>query len=280
MEKVETVQDMRALGARLRGRRGGLSLVPTLGALHAGHEAVISAAVSAGGPVVVSIFVNPLAFGLNENFLGYPRSLDADLGVCARLGVSAVFAPPVGEVYPRGFSTFVAEEHVSKPLCGISRPTHFRGYATLTAKLLNIVGPGRLYLGQKDAQHVAVARKVVADLNFPVEIVVVPTVREADGLAAAVRNSELTAGQRQDALALSKALKRVKTMVDAGMLSSDRLIAEATHILGQHRRVRVIYVAVVDPETMESVREVTPGKSLICVAAWLDEVRLTDNAVL
>jgi len=280
MEKVESVPNMRALAARLRGRRGGLSLVPTMGALHAGHEAVIGAALAAGGPVVVSVFVNPLAFGLNENFAGYPRRLDADLGLCARMGVSAVFAPSVEEVYPRGFSTYVAEEHVSKPLCGISRPTHFRGFATLTAKLLNIVGPERIYLGQKDAQHVAVVRKMVADLAYAVEVVVVPTVREADGLAAAVRNSELTQGQRQDALAIDKALKRVKAMVDSGVLSSDRLVAEATHIMGQHRRIRVIYVSVVDPYTMEPVREVVPGRTLISIAAWLDEVRLTDNAVL
>jgi|CZKI01.1.fsa_nt_gi pantoate--beta-alanine ligase len=280
MEKVETVSNMRALAARLRTRRGGLSLVPTMGALHAGHEALIGAAVSAGGPVVVSIFVNPLSFGSNENFGGYPRSLDADLATCARLGVSAAFVPSIEEIYPRGFSTYVTEEHVSKPLCGISRPTHFRGVATLVAKLLNIVGPDRLYLGQKDAQHVAVLRKLAADLNYNVEVVVEPTVREADGLAAGVRNRDLTQGQKQDALAISKALKRVEQMVDAGVLSSDRLVAEATHIMGQHRRIRVIYVSVVDPATMEPVREVVPGRTLICVAAWLDEVRLTDNAVL
>jgi pantoate--beta-alanine ligase len=251
-----------------------------MGALHAGHEALIGAAVSAGGPVVVSIFVNPLSFGSNENFAGYPRALDADLAMCARLGVSAAFVPSIEEIYPRGFSTFVTEEHVSKPLCGISRPTHFRGVATLVAKLLNIVGPDRIYLGQKDAQHVAVLRKLAADLNYHVEVVVEPTVREADGLAAAVRNREMTQGQRQDALAISKALKRVEQMVDAGVLSSDRLVAEATHIMGQHRRIRVIYVSIVDPSTMEPVREVAPGRTLICVAAWLDEVRLTDNAVL
>ncbi len=271
---------MRALAARLRGKRGALALVPTMGALHAGHEALIGAAMAAGGPVVASIFVNPLSFGLNENFGGYPRSLDADLALCSRLGVSAAFVPSIEEVYPRGFSTYVTEEHVSKPLCGISRPTHFRGVATLAAKLLNIVGPDRLYLGQKDAQHVAVLRKMIADLNYHVEVVVVPTVREPDGLAAAVRNSELTQGQRQDAPAIDRALKRVKAMVDSGVLSSDRLIAEATHIMGQHRRVRVIYVSVVDPNTMEPVREVVPGRTLICIAAWLDEVRLTDNAVL
>jgi len=280
MAKIESIPSMRALATRLRAKRGGLSLVPTMGALHAGHEALISAAWSAGGSVVVSIFVNPLSFGSNENFAGYPRSLDADLAMCSRLGVSAAFVPSIGDIYPRGYSTYVTEEHISKPLCGISRPTHFRGVATFVAKLLNIVGPDRLYLGQKDAQHVAVLRKMAADLNYNVEVVVVPTVREADGLAAAVRNGGLTQGQRQDALAISKALRRVKEMVDSGVLSSDRLVAEATHIMGQHRRVRVIYVSVVDPNTMEPVREVVPGRTLICIAAWLDEVRLTDNAVL
>ena len=210
MEKVETVANMRALATRLRARTGGLSLVPSMGALHAGHEALIRAAASAGGPVVVSIFANPLSFGSNENFSEYPRTLDADLALCERLGVGAAFTPSVEEVYPRGFSTYVTEERVSKPLCGISRPTHFRGVATLVAKLLNIVGPDRLYLGQKDPQHVAVLRKMAADLNYPVEIVVVPTVREADGLAAAVRNGALTQGQKQEALAVSRALRRVR----------------------------------------------------------------------
>ncbi len=280
MEKVETVEKMRALSARLRTRKGGLSLVSTMGALHAGHEALIAAAVSAGGAVVVSVFANPLSFGSNENIGDFPRSLEADLARCARLGVSAVFAPAVEEIYPKGFSTYVTEERVSKPLCGISRPSHFRGVATFAAKLLNIVGPSRLYLGQKDAQHVAVLRKVAADLNYDVEIVVVPTVREADGLAAAVPNADLTPGQRQEALSLGKSLRRVKEMVDNGVLSTDRLVAEATHILGQHRRVRLIYASIVDRDTMEAVREVVPDQTLLCLAAWLDEVRLTDNVVL
>ena len=280
MEKVETVPEMRALAARLRTHEGGLSLVPTMGALHSGHEALIGAAVAAGGAVVVSIFANPLSFGSNENLAAYPRSLDADLALCARLGAAAVFVPAVEEVYPRGYSTYVTEERVSKPLCGISRPTHFRGVATLVTKLLNIVGPDRLFMGQKDPQHVAVLRKMAADLNYDVQIVVVPTVRETDGLAAAVRNGGLTQGQRQEALSVSKALMRVKDMVDNGTLSSDRLVAEATHILGQHRRIRVIHASIVDPVTMESMREVVPGRTLISIAAWLDEVRITDNAVL
>jgi pantoate--beta-alanine ligase len=280
METVESVAEMRAVAARLRAKKGGLSLISTMGALHAGHEALLSAAWSAGGPVVVSIFANPLSFGANEDFAGYPRTPEADLALCARHGVAAVFAPSVAEIYPKGFSTYVTEEHVSKPLCGISRPTHFRGVATFATKLLNIVGPSRLFVGQKDAQHVAVLRKLAADLNYDVEFVVVPTVREPDGLAAAVRNAEMTPGLRQEALAIGKSLRQVKEMVESGVLSTDRLVAEATHILGQHHRVRVIYASIVDRLTMEPVREVVPDKTLLCIAAWLDEVRLIDNVVL
>jgi len=280
METIASVPNMRALAARLRAERGGLSLVPTMGALHAGHEALIGAALAAGRPVVVSIFVNPMSFGSNENFAGYPRSLQDDLELCARLGVDAVFTPGTEEIYPRGYSTFVAEEAVSKPLCGVSRPTHFRGVTTLVAKLLNIVGPTHVFLGQKDAQHVAVLLKMIADLNYCVDLVVVPTVRDIDGLAVAVRNRELTSALRQEAAAINVALGRAKEMVDSGVRSSDRLVAEVTHILGTHYRLRVIYASIVDPVTMEAMREVVPGKTLICIAAWLDEIRLTDNALL
>jgi pantoate--beta-alanine ligase len=280
METIETVPNMRALAGRLRSRPGGLTLVPTMGALHSGHEALIGAAVAAGAPVIVSIFVNPLSFGASENFAGYPRSREADLALCERLGVAAVFMPSSEEIYPRGFSTHVSEEAISRTLCGVSRPNHFRGVATLVTKLLNIVGPDRLYVGQKDAQHAAVLRKVAADLNYTVEIVVVPTVREADGLAAGVRNGELTPALRQESLAISAALRKVGEMVDSGVRSSDRLVAEATHILGRHNRVRVIYASIVDSSTMEPIREVVPGRTLMCIAAWVNEIRLTDNAVL
>jgi pantoate--beta-alanine ligase len=271
---------MRALAARLKAASGALSLVPTMGALHAGHEALIRAAVAAGGPVVVSIFVNPLSFGTNENFAGYPRNLEADIALCGRLGAAAVFAPSVEEMYPRGFSAFVTEESRSKALCGVSRPAHFRGVTTLVAKLLNIMGPSRVVLGQKDPQHIAVLRKMVADLVFDVEFLVVPIVREPDGLAVSVRNRDLTPGLRQQALAISGSLVRAREMVESGVRSVDRLIAEVTHILGQHNRVRIIYASIVDPDTMETLREVVPGRTLICIATWVDEVRLTDNALL
>ncbi len=280
METIESVPSMRTLATRLRSMKGGLSLVPTMGALHSGHEALIRAAVAAGGHVVVSIFVNPLSFGASENYAGYPRSREADLALCKKLGVAAVFLPSADEIYPRGFSTYVTEETIAKKLCGVSRPTHFRGVATLAAKLLNIIGPDRLYVGQKDAQHAAVLRKVTADLNYTVEIVVIPTVREADGLAVAVKNIELTPVLRQEALAISAALRKAVEMVESGVRSTDRLVAEATHILGKNNRVRVIYAQIVDSSTMEPIREVVPGKTLMCIAAWVNEVRLTDNAVL
>jgi pantoate--beta-alanine ligase len=280
MDTIDSVSDMRALAARLSSGKGGLSLVPTMGALHAGHEALIRAAVEAGGPVVVSIFVNPLSFGTNENFPGYPRSLEADLELCRSLGVAAVFAPSTEEIYPKGFSSYVTEEAVSKPLCGPSRPAHFRGVTTLVAKLINIIGPSRIFVGQRDPQHVAVLRKMTADLNYSVEFIVVPTVREADGLVLTVRNKQLTPALRQEAISLNKALRRAKEMVDSGVRSTDRLIAEVTHIVGHHNRVRVIYASIVDPVTMETLREVVPGRTLFCLAAWVEEFRLTDNVLL
>ena len=192
----------------------------------------------------------------------------------------AVFAPAVDEIYPKGHSTYVTEETYSRTLCGTSRPAHFRGVTTLVAKLFNIIGPDRVYVGQRDPQHVAVLRKMAADLNYSVEFVVVPTVRESDGLVVSVRNRELTPYLRTQALAIHRALRQAQEMVGAGVRSTDRLIAEVTHMLGQHNRIRVVYASIVDPVTMEAVREVVPGRALFSIATWVDEVRLTDNAVL
>jgi len=280
MDTFDAVAAMRGFAAQLRAQRGGVSLVPTMGALHAGHESLIQAAVAAGRPVIVSLFVNPLSFGSNENFNGYPRQREEDLGWCERLGVTAVFAPTTEEIYPRGYSTYVTEEAVSKPLCGVSRPSHFRGVTTLMTKLLNIIGPAEVFVGQKDAQHVAVLRKMATDLAYDVRFTVVPTVREADGLAVGVRNRDLTSALRQEAISIHRALVRAKEMVDSGVRSTDRLVAEVTHILGRNNRVRVIYASIVDPVTMETMREVVPGRTLIAIAAWVDEVRLTDNIMV
>lgn len=280
MKKIESVAEMIAVVAELRASGKRVALVPTMGALHGGQEAMIRAAVLKADVVVVSIFLNPLQFGPNELMERYPRSPAEDLTLCEASGAHIVFAPPLEVMFPRGHASYVSEEATSKPLCGASRPGHFRGVTTVMAKLFNIVRPNFVYFGQKTAQRAAVVRRMADELSFAVEVIVVPTVREPDGLAAGVRNREFTASQRQEALALSKALKRAKEMADTGVRSPDRLIAEATHILGQHRRIRVIYVAIVDGLTMETMREVVPGKSMLAISTWIDEIRLIDNVVL
>lgn len=280
MQKITTVAEMRTAASAVRAAGKTIALVTTQGALHTGQEALIRAAAARADVVVVSIFVNPPQFAPNELVANYPRSLDEDLALCERCGAAIVFAPATEEIYPRGFSTYITEEFLSKPLCGQSRPTHFRGVATLMAKFFNVIHPHFAYFGQKTAQRAAVTRKMAADLHFDVEVVVVPTARDTDGLAAGVRNREFTSSQRLEALALSKALRKAKEMFDSGVRSPDRLIAEATHILSQHRRVRIIYIAIVDIMTMEPVREVAPGRAMLAIAAWVDEARLIDNVVL
>jgi pantoate--beta-alanine ligase len=280
MKKIESASEMSAQSAQLRAEGKTIALVPTMGALHAGKASLIRAAAAKADVVIVVIFVNPFQFGPNESIAGYPRGLQEDENLCREAGAHIVFAPPVEEVFPPGYSTFVTEDLLAKPLCGGSRPTHFRGVATLITKLFNLTRPHYVFFGQKTAQRAAVVRKVSEDLAFGVEVVVVPTVREADGLAVGVRNTGLTGNQRQGALAFSQALKRAKEMVDGGVRSPDRLIAEVTHILSEHRSVRVIYVSIVDRGTMEAVRDVAPGETLLAIAAWINEVRFIDNAIL
>ena len=280
MQKVTSVTEMRTLAEELRSKGQIIGLVPTMGALHDGHCSLIKQAAEQADTVVVSIFVNPAQFGPSEDFAKYPRDLESDLKRCEEAGADIVFAPPVEEIYPKGYSTFITEEFVGKPLEGVSRPSHLRGVTTVVAILFNIVRPDLAVFGQKDAQQVAVIRKMVQDLQFTVDIVVAPTLRDQDGLALSSRNRYLSANQRQESLAISEALRYAKGMVEKNELRSDRLIAEATHILGQKRRIRVIYIAVVDRNTMEAMRETVPGQSLMCIAVWVDEVRLIDNIAL
>ncbi|TVR48443.1 MAG: pantoate--beta-alanine ligase [Puniceicoccaceae bacterium] len=280
MQVIESVYEMQSLAINLRAKDRLIGLVPTMGCLHAGHLSLIEAARKVTDTVVVSIFVNPIQFGPNEDFDAYPRQRARDLELCEEAGVDIVFAPEPEALYPRGFSTYVVEELVSRPLCGISRPNHFRGVLTVVAKLFNIIHPDTAVFGQKDAQQAAVIKKMVNDLHFCIDILVEPTAREPDGLAMSSRNRYLSPTQREDARALYLALQAAKALVDAGVRNVDRVVAEATHTLSSHRRVRVIYVSVVDRCTMESAREIIPGKCLLAVAAWVDEVRLIDNLLL
>lgn len=280
MQQVSTVSEMRQLADTFRREGKRVALVPTQGALHAGQDALIREAVARADVVVVSIFVNALQFPANEPVSNYPRSLKDDLQRCAGSGAHFAFTPSAEEIYPRGYSTYVTEEAVAKPLEGASRPTHFRGVTTVKARLFNIIRPDVVVLGQKAAQRVAVVRKLIADLGWAIEVVVVPTVRETDGLAAGVANRNFTTTQRQESLALIEALRKAKSMTESGVRSPDRVIAEVTHILGEHRRIRIIYIAIVDPRTMEPMREIVPDRSLLMLAVWLDDVRLIDNIEL
>ncbi len=280
MPKVDKINAMQSAATEFRAAGRRVALVPTLGALHAGHVALIRKAKESGAAVVVSTFVNPLQFGPSEDFQKYPRPAAADAMLCDKEGVDVLFAPAAEEMFPKGYSTHVHEDAVSKHLCGVVRPVLFRGMLTCWLKLINIVRPDLLVLGEKDVQQLAVMRKAVADLFVPVEIATVPTVRDADGLAISARNGYLSPTQREEALAVYAALRRAKEMVDSGVKSADRLVAEVTHLIAAKRRLRVIYISVVDRGTMEQLREVTSGQCLMAISFWVDEVRLTDNMPL
>jgi pantoate--beta-alanine ligase len=280
MQKIEKISAMQeaAQALRLSGKR--IAFVPTLGALHAGHASLIRLGREKADVVIVSTFVNPLQFGPSEDLVKYPRTPLPDALLCENEGVALLFSPAAEEMYPRGFSTLVLEDTVSKPLCGVARPVLFRGVLTCWLKLFNIVRPDVVVMGEKDAQQVAVARKVAADLMLPLQIVTGPAVRDPDGLALSARNHYLTPTQREEALAVYRALRRAKEMVEGGVKSADRLVAEVTHLIAEKRRLRVIYISVVDRQTMDALREIVSGQCLLAISYWVDEVRLTDNIPL
>ncbi|MGB0334823.1 MAG: pantoate--beta-alanine ligase [Opitutales bacterium] len=280
MQTIQSVHEMQSLAIGMRSSGRLIGLVPTMGSLHEGHLSLIDIAKERADKVIVSIFVNPTQFGPSEDFDRYPRVLEADLEKCRERGADIVFNPSIAEMYPDGYSTYVNEEHVSAGLCGISRPNHFRGVTTVCLKLFNITRPDIAVFGQKDAQQCAVLKKMVSDLNIPAEIVIGPTLRDHDGMATSSRNEYLTGAQREEALSISKSLQIAGKMVDSGTRSVDRIVAEVTHHLSLSRRIRVIYVQIVDRDTMEPAREIVPGRHLLCVAVWLDQTRLIDNIEL
>ena len=277
MQIIPTIPEMQSLAISLRTHGKLIGLVPTMGALHEGHLRLIDAAKQKADVVIVSIFVNPAQFGPNEDFAKYPRTLETDIAACEKRGADIVFTPKASDIYPPGYSTYVSEERLSKGLCGISRPGHFRGVCTVVNLLFNITRPDFAVFGQKDAQQVATIKKMVADLWLPLEVVVAPTLREPDGLAMSSRNQYLSEEQRSEAAKIYRALLEGKRLVDEGIRSPDRVLAEVTHVLAQSRRIRVIYVTLVDRDTFAPVREVIPGKCLIAVAVWLNDIRLIDN---
>jgi len=250
-----------------------------MGALHAGHVALVQAARNSAEVVAASIFVNPTQFGPNEDLEKYPRSFERDRELLEREGVDVLFAPSVEEMYPAGAVTWVTAEGLSGKLDGRSRPGHFRGVTTVVAKLFHIVEPDTAFFGQKDAAQVAVIRKMVRDLKFAVEIIVCPIVREPDGLAMSSRNAYLDAEQRKRALVLQRSLKRVQQLVDAGERDGSRLAAAGREVFGAEDAVRLDYFEIVDPDTLDRVENISGG-ALVAVAAILGSTRLIDNILI
>lgn len=277
MKVIQSIDEMQSLAVGMRSDGQLIGLVPTMGCLHEGHLGLIRIAKEKADKVIVSVFVNPAQFGPNEDLESYPNAVETDIEKCRECGVDMVFNPSTADMYPEKFSTYVNEEQISAGLCGISRPQYFRGVTTVCLKLFNIIRPDIAVFGQKDAQQCAVIKKMVADLNIPIEIMIGPTFREEDGLAGSSRNVYLSPAQRKEALRIPNALKIAKEMVDSGTQSIDRIVAEVTHHLSLSRRIRVLYIQVVNRENMEPVREILPGRTVVCVAAWVDQIRLVDN---
>ncbi len=271
----EVYSEIAALRKCLRGAPS-IGLVPTMGALHRGHASLLKTARRENDLVVATIFVNPTQFDCKEDLENYPRTMEEDLRVCDSCGVDLVFAPTAQEMYSEESLTFVDLPALTAHLCGAHRPGHFRGVATVVLKLLNIVQPHRAYFGEKDAQQLAVIRRMVTDLNVPVSIVPVATVREEDGLALSSRNKHLTPEQRAVAPLLSRALRSAVSAIDHGERSTEFLRNAAHAIFAPHPEARLEYFEITDPDTMTPVERIT-GPVLIAAAMWLGSTRLIDN---
>lgn len=277
MEVCRTTGEVRRAVRAARAHDRLVALVPTMGALHAGHLSLIDAARRDCGFVAVSVFVNPTQFGPGEDLAGYPRDTQGDLAACRERGVDVVFLPSAEEMYAGGHATQVTVDSLGGTLCGRRRPGHFAGVCTVVAKLFNIVQPDRAYFGAKDYQQSVIVRRMTADLNFPVEIVVCPTVRESDGLAMSSRNAYLTGEERNQASALIEALRLGEGMIRCSRPSAAEVIAAMrSHIASRAPAGRVEYVQVVDPETLEDVAR-TDRPVVLAVAVRIGRARLIDN---
>ena len=276
MEIVETVCAMKAQVAAWKAEGLTVGLVPTMGSLHAGHESLMDAARAACDRVVVSVFVNPIQFGPGEDFDAYPRDIERDGAIAAAHGVDVVFHPTAEEMYPPAHNTYVVMETLTDALCGASRPGHFRGVCTVVTKLFNIVRPDQAFFGQKDAQQLAIIKRMVADLNMNVSVVGCPIVREEDGLAKSSRNAYLSPEERQAALVLSRAIRAGEAAVAAGERDGTTLRRLMTAVIEEEPLARIDYIEVVDGLTMRPV-EAIGETALVAMAVYIGRTRLIDN---
>jgi pantoate--beta-alanine ligase len=277
MKVAKTIKTLRTLVSAARDAARTIGLVPTMGALHEGHISLIERSGSHGDFIIVSIFVNPTQFGPGEDLAKYPRQLRKDLHFCKENGVDVVFIPSAEEMYRKENLTWVSVDKLDKTLCGRIRPGHFRGVATVCAKLFNIVAPDVAYFGQKDAQQAAIIKRMVADLDFPLKIAVCPTVRAEDGLALSSRNKYLSSRQRRDAACVYRSLTAAREMIEAGVTNPKTIVAKMRRIINAAESLESIdYVSIVNAEMLEEVKRIT-GKVLIAVTARFGSTRLIDN---
>ena len=280
MEIINRKQRIFSIARKLRRESKTVAFVPTMGALHEGHLALVREAKQSADAVIVSIFVNPAQFNDKADLERYPRDLTADAARLAEFGVDYVWAPEVSEIYPDGFSTYVYVEGVSEGLEGAARPGHFRGVATVVTILFNTVRPDKAFFGQKDAQQVAVIKRLTADLGFETEIVVVPTVREESGLAMSSRNELLTPEDREKAAVIFRALKEAKVAFRNGARNASELVEVARRTIESEPDARIDYVSAVDADTLEPVEKIDDREVLLSTAVYFDKVRLIDNVVI
>ncbi len=275
---IKTVREVREHVRAWRNEGLSVGLVPTMGFLHEGHRSLIERAVAENDRVVVSVFVNPIQFAPNEDLESYPRDIEADRALCTDAGAAMIFNPEPAEMYPQGFCTAVDMNGLKFELCGKSRPIHFSGVCTVVTKLFNIVGPDRAYFGQKDAQQLAIIRRMVRDLNMPLEVVGCPIVREEDGLAKSSRNTYLNEQERAAALILSKTIFLGQKLVDEGERDAKKLIAAMEANIATEPLARIDYVDVVDAENIERIDRLE-GEVLVAMAVYIGKTRLIDNFI-
>jgi pantoate--beta-alanine ligase len=294
MKIFKSVEEMRSACRAAKRADQRIGLVPTMGALHEGHLSLVRSARERCNVVAVSIFVNPTQFGPNEDFSKYPRSFERDCELLEKEGVDLLFAPSVEEMYPDGTVTWVTVEGLSDKLCGRSRPGHFRGVTTVVAKLFNIVEPDLAFFGQKDAAQLAIIRRLVRNLHFAVQIVGCPIVRESDGLAMSSRNAYLDPQQRRSALALHRSLLEIQNLFDQGERNPEMLISAGKRIASQELAIRLDYLEIIDPDSLEPISQTAwgqppsavqssaarPPSALVAIAAFVGTTRLIDNIVL
>ena len=283
MRLITTIREMKDRVSELKRGSQTIGFVPTMGALHEGHLSLVRAAKRENNAIVVSIFVNPIQFCTGEDFERYLRPLALDRELLRQIGgVDTIFYPDTKEMYSEGFCTSVDVKDLENRLCGLSRPGHFGGVATVVTKLFNIVKPDVAYFGQKDFQQTVIIKRLVADLNMDIEIKALPTVRDRDGLALSSRNQYLSREERQDALCLYQSLLKAKSLVTAGETDAKKIINEMVNIINRTQNSRVDYVSIVNPDTLEDVRKINPPEAdaVAVLAVWIGNTRLIDNMEL